>query len=133
MHEDLPSASVLLLEPNAVLRSAIQSVLEAASHPVQVCDSLAQVLTDARGRPDTVALVAWQATGGLLADEQRGRLTQLTSRVRLVVMVPRRWSRLLDLTDLRDVLAGILTKPFESDELLATVQHAVEPTPLAAS
>ena len=45
---------------------------------------------------DEVALVAWQAMDGLLADDHRHHLQQLTQRLRLVVMVPRAWARLLE-------------------------------------
>src|SRR5207253_4180358 len=102
------------------------AVLETTPCLVETCDSLGQVLVrSSDAQPDTVVLVAWQAMDGLLADEHRDHLQKLTSRLRLVVMVPRRWSRLLETTDLGDLLAGIIAKPFAADELLAVLRAAV--------
>src|SRR5262245_36812780 len=112
------SRRVALVEPNAALRSAVVAVLEGAQFDVAVCESLEQVLKQTSAEHGAVALVAWQAMDGLLADEHRNHLLKLTHRVRLVIMVPRRWSRLLDATDLGDVVAGIVAKPFEADELI---------------
>ena len=116
---------ILLVEPNAALRSAIVSVLEAAQCAVEVCDTLDSVVTRGYGVEDQVALVAWQAMGGLLADEHRNHLQKMTSHLRLVVMVPRAWARLLDTTDLSSYVAGIIAKPFEADELLGTLRAAL--------
>ena len=123
---------VLLLEPNAALRSAIQCVLDAEGYQVDTCDSLDQVLghSDPHARP--IALVAWQSMQGLLVEGQRQRLGELNHRLRLVVMVPRRWLRLLQQTDLAQTLAGIVAKPFEADELVRTLQQALSiPSPTA--
>ncbi len=117
---------VLLLEPNATSRSAILSVLDSSHYDVDVCDSLDQVLVHASTH-DTVALVAWQAMNGLLADEHRNHLLKLTNRLRLVIMVPRRWARLLVTTDLGGVVAGIVPKPFEADELVSAIRGAAAP------
>ena len=124
---------ILLVEPNAALRSAIVSVLEAAQCAVEVCDTLDGVVTRRYDTDDEVALVAWQAMGGLLADEHRHHLQKLTRHLRLVVMVPRAWARLLDTTDLRGFVAGIIAKPFEADELLGTLRAAVPQTASASS
>jgi len=115
---------VLLIEPNTSLRSAVLAVLEGAEFEVTLCDRLDQVLSQTSAEHGAVALVAWQAMDGLLADEHRNHLLNLSRRVRLVLMVPRRWSRLLDATDLGDIVAGIVAKPFEADELIAAVRAA---------
>jgi len=115
---------VLLIEPNPSLRSAMLAVLEGAEFEVTLCDTLDQVLLQTSAEHGAVALVAWQAMDGLLADEHRNHLLNLTRRVRLVIMVPRRWSRLLDATDLGDIVAGIVAKPFEADELIGAVRAA---------
>ena len=125
---------VLLVEPNAPLRGAVVAVLEGAEFEVTLCDTLDQVLAQPSAEQGGVALVAWQAMDGLLADEHRIHLLKLTHRVRLVIMVPRRWSRLLDATGLGDVVAGIVPKPFEADELIAAVRAASrEPVDVSAS
>jgi len=116
---------ILLVEPNAALRSAIISVLEAVQCSVEVCDSLDSVVTRGYGADDEVALVAWQAMGGLLGDEHRYHLQKLTQHLRLVVMVPRTWARLLDATDLGGCVGGIIPKPFEADELLSVLRAAM--------
>jgi DNA-binding response OmpR family regulator len=121
-------ARVLLLEPNAPLRNAILAVLAAEAYHVEACESLEQVLVrsnDRNGGTHDVALVAWQAMGGLLAEEHRHRLAELTDQLRVVLMVPRRWARLLDRTDLGAYVAGLVAKPFEADELLRTLQRAL--------
>jgi DNA-binding response OmpR family regulator len=122
---DATLGHVLLLEPNAALRSAILAVLDAERYQVQTCESLEQVLIRQDGHARVIALVAWQSMDGLLAEEHRHRLVELTSRLRLVLMMPRRWARLLEHTDLGAAVAGLVSKPFEADELLATLQRAL--------
>lgn len=116
---------VLLLEPNATLRSAIQTILVAEEYQVDSCDSLEQLLIGAQHPDQTIALVAWQSLQGLLAEEHRNDLMKLTDRLRLVLMVPRRWARLLESTDLRDAVAGMVAKPFEVEELLGALSMAL--------
>lgn len=115
---------VLLLEPNAALRSAILTILAAERYQVKTCESLERVLAEADGSEDTVALVAWQSMNGLLAEEHRHHLAQLTQRVRFVAMVPRRWARLLEATDLAESVAGLVAKPFEAEELIDSLNSA---------
>ena len=122
-HETVPR--VLLLEPNHQLRRAILDVLTSEQYVVQPCDSLEQVVEAGRDHGASVALVAWQSMGGLLADEHRSTLSGLTDRLHLVLMVPRRWQRLLQTTDLGDVVHGIVAKPFEAEELLDVVRAAL--------
>ena len=116
---------VLLVEPNAPLRSAVVAVLKAEQYRVQTCGSLQDALVEADGQAPTVALVAWQSMNGLLAEEHRHALEDLTRRVRLVVMVPRHWARLLDQTDVASTVAGIVAKPFAADELLHVLGRAL--------
>ena len=116
---------VLLLEPNVALRSAIATILGAERYRVDVVESLEQLLDGSTPFDDTVALVAWQGMHGLLAEERRSDLADVTRRIRLVVMVPRPWWRLLEGTDLTRAVTGLIAKPFEADELLATVQTAL--------
>ncbi len=116
---------VLLVEPNAPLRSAVVAVLKAEQYRVQTCGSLQDALVQADGQAPTVALVAWQSMNGLLAEEHRHALEDLTRRVRLVVMVPRHWARLLDQTDVASTVAGIVAKPFAADELLHVLGRAL--------
>jgi DNA-binding response OmpR family regulator len=120
--DTLAHPRVLLLEPNMTLRNAIFDVLAAEDYDVEPCESLEQVITRAGGDLD-VALVAWQSMEGLLADEHRHLLSQLTGRLRLVLMVPRRWRRLLDESDFG--FAGMVAKPFDADELLHSLQVAL--------
>ena len=112
---------VLLLEPNVGLRRAITEVLTAEEYLVEACESLDQVVAAAVGAHD-VALVAWQSMEGLLADEHRPTLRQLTGQLRIVLMVPRRWMRLLDQSDYGFV--SMVAKPFGADELLQSLQVA---------
>jgi DNA-binding response OmpR family regulator len=120
---DLPH--ILLVEPNAPLRSAIRTLLAAERYQVELCDSLEQVRTRTNGRQSAIALVAWQSMDGLLAEDRREHLVELTRGVRLVLMVPRRWSRLLQQTELCHAVAGLVAKPFEADELLGTLQTVI--------
>jgi DNA-binding response OmpR family regulator len=116
---------VLLLEPNAALRSAINTILSAEQYQVRVVDSLEQVLELASAPERSVALVAWQAMQGLLDDARRPELKDITRRLRLVVMVPRHWWRLLEGTDLSRAVAGLIAKPFQADDLLAVLDAAL--------
>ena len=123
---------VLLLEPNAGLRGAIYEVLTAEQYEVEVCQSLDQVTASVQGERD-VALVAWQSMQGLLADEHRHTLRQLTGRLPMVLMVPRRWLQLLDQSEYG--FTGMIAKQFDADALLSTMDlafsgertHAAEP------
>ena len=113
---------VLLVEPNAALRSAIVDVLMAEDYVVERCDSLEQVVGRAHGDDGEVVLIAWQSMQGLLAEEHRHSLSELTRRLRLVLMVPRRWARMLDASELG--VAGMISKPFDADELLDGLRRA---------
>lgn len=116
---------VLLLEPNTSLRTAIETILAAEEYSVELCDSLGQLIVLGQHSPRTVALAAWQSMEGLLAEEHRHDLVELTRRLRLVLMVPRRWARLLETTDLHEAVAGMVAKPFEADELLIALRSAL--------
>jgi hypothetical protein len=76
----------------------------------------------AAGHPSSVALVAWQGMDGLLTEDYRHDLLECVRRLRLVIMVPRRWRRLLDAGALGS--AQLLEKPFDGDELLASISRA---------
>jgi DNA-binding response OmpR family regulator len=123
--EDTTARRVLVLEPNSALRSAILTVLAAERYLAVPCGSLEQVLAHAAGEVDTVALVAWQNLDGLLSDEHRHDLIEIARRLRLVVMVPRGWARLLETTDVATILAGLVAKPFEAEELLGAIRNAL--------
>ena len=125
MNRDPTQTRVLLIEPNAPLRSAVVAVLTAEQYQVQTCGSLEEVLVRSDGDQATVALVAWQSMQGLLAEEHRHALVELTCRIRLVLMVPRHWARLLEQTDVASTVAGIVAKPFEADELLHVLRRAL--------
>lgn len=118
-------ARVLLVEPNAPLRAAIHAVLAAEDYQVEACESLEQVLARSQDHARDVALVAWQSMEGLLAEERRQSLAEVTNQLRLVLMVPRRWARLLERTDLGAYVSGLIAKPLEADELLLTLQRAL--------
>ena len=113
---------VLLLEPSPVLRGAVEEILAAEGYQVVRYDSLERLLAEAEPGEPEVALVAWQTLQGLLTDERRHELAVVAARVRMVVMVPRRWLRALQPADFG--IAGLLPKPFERDELLACLEHA---------
>ncbi len=132
MHDDnleLSRGRVLLLEPNTALRSAVLTLLAAERFEAETVDSLDQALARAPSSDHTVALVAWQSMQGLLAEEQRHQLMEISQRLRLVVMVPRRWARLLDATDLRSCVTALIAKPFQADELIDTLAGALQKTP----
>lgn len=114
---------VLLVEPNAALRSAIVDVLSAEHYRVEACDSLEEVLRSAHGHDSDVALVAWQRMDGLLAEEHKHHLAELTQRLRLVLMVPRGWARVLESADLG--VAALVPKPFNAEELVLTLRRVM--------
>jgi DNA-binding response OmpR family regulator len=116
---------VLLIEPNAALRSALVTVLDAEHYQVEPCQSLEQVLVRTAEASPVIALVAWQSMEGLLAEEHRHHLVDLSNRLRLVLMVPRRWLRLLERTDLGVAVAGLVPKPVEAEELLGALKQAL--------
>lgn len=119
-----PRGRVLIIEPNLALRSALESVLSAEDLHVECCATLQQLVLRNDESVPTVALVAWQAMDGLLAEEHRPDLLALSRRVRLVVMVPRRWLRLLENTDIGVAVAAIIPKPIEADQLIEAIERA---------
>jgi DNA-binding response OmpR family regulator len=126
------SPRILMLEPNQQLRAALRGLLTSEHFVVMECDSLDQVLAPMDDDRPTVALVAWQSMEGLLAEEHRHLLSEITRRLRLVLMVPRRWARLLETTDLGDTVAGLVAKPFEAEELLEKL-HTALATPVESA
>lgn len=116
---------VVLLEPNAALRSAIVTLLRAETYSVEVTDTFEHVRELATRADNSVVLVAWQSMEGLLAEGRRASLVALTRHLRLVVMVPRAWARLLEHTDLAAAVTQLIAKPFEADELLARLDAAL--------
>ena len=116
---------VLLLETNSPLRSAIITLLTAERFEVQRVESLDEALSVAMSAERTVALVAWQSMEGLLAEEHREHLMELARQLRLVIMVPRRWARLLEATDLPMCGVALVAKPFEADELIQYIETAL--------
>ena len=123
---DSSRGRVLLVEPNAPLRSAVLTILAAERFEAEALDSLDEALS--RGSDKSVALVAWQSMQGLLTEEHRHHLVEISQTLRLVVMVPRRWARLLDATDLRSCVTALIAKPFHADELIETLQVALAQT-----
>jgi hypothetical protein len=100
-------------------------VLAADQYRVQECQSLEELMKCTDRTAQTVALVAWQSMEGLLVEEHRHDLIELTRRLRLVLMVPRRWARLLESTDLGSTVAALVAKPFDADELLSTMKSVL--------
>jgi len=126
------SPSVLLLEPNSAVRRALDELLTLENYQVMLCESFEQVMLSATAADSyPVALVAWQCMQGLLSDEHRHHLVQITNRLQLVVMVPRHWKRLLEQSDLGFV--HMVAKPFDADELLEALSAAVARSPVAVS
>ena len=113
---------IFVVEPNVAVRAGIVDILASEQYEVQVCTSLGQVIRAAASHPSSVALVAWQGMDGLLTEEHRHDLVECVRRLRLVIMIPRRWSRLLDADALAS--AQLLEKPFDGDELLAVIKRA---------
>jgi FixJ family two-component response regulator len=113
---------VFVVEPNVAVREGIVDILASERYEVEVCASLGQVIRAAASHPRSVALVAWQGMDGLLTEEHRHELVEFVRRLHLVIMVPRRWARLLD-TDAVG-RAELLEKPFDGDGLLASIRRA---------
>ncbi|MBV9577463.1 MAG: response regulator transcription factor [Chloroflexi bacterium] len=123
----------MLLEPKLDLRRALQELLSAEGYTVEACGSLEELIERHTAAHSDLALAAWQSLDGLLADEHRHDLAQLTNRIPMVIMVPRVWLRVLQPLDL--AVRGLLAKPFDADELLACVAGSIqspEPTQAAA-
>jgi CheY-like chemotaxis protein len=118
-------AHVLLIEPNPTVRTELLNMLAAERYRVEACDSLEQALARIDDCGRVVTLVAWQSMDGLLTDERRHQLMALTRRLKLVLMVPRRWASLLEQSDLGLAVAGLIHKPVDMDELLRTLQRVL--------
>jgi len=98
-------------------------VLTADGYQVQTCDSLPRLMAHAPFAERDLALVAWQSMQGMLADEHRHELARFAARVPIVLIVPRRWLRLLQQTDL--CATALLPKPFDPDELRMCVRDVL--------
>jgi DNA-binding response OmpR family regulator len=125
---------VFVLEPKPDLRHALEDLLSAEGYGVEACESLQDLLARSTTTRCDLALTAWQCLQGLLAEEHRHDLVQLSSRIPLVIMVPRSWLRVLQPLDL--AVRGLLAKPFDADKLLECVSRSIVPasssTPLLA-
>jgi DNA-binding response OmpR family regulator len=114
-----------VLEPKPDLRHALEELLSAEGYDVETCESLQDLLARSTTTRCDLALTAWQCMQGLLAEEHRHDLAQLSSRIPLVIMVPRSWLRTLQPLDL--AVRGLLAKPFDAEELLECVSRSIVP------
>jgi DNA-binding response OmpR family regulator len=112
---------LFLLESNTTVRDAIHYVLCAEGYDIQACDSLPQLIAHAPFADGDFALLAWQSMDGLLSETHRHDMAQLAELLPIVLIVPRRWLRLLTPGDFS--VTALLPKPFDPEELRTCVHH----------
>ena len=100
-----------------MFRQAIQDILMAAGYEVVVCQSVEHLVASAHEGPPELALAAWQSLEGLLTDDRLHDVVAVSRRLRLVPMVPPGWLSVMRPAELG--VAGVLSRPVESDQLLA--------------
>jgi two-component system, NtrC family, nitrogen regulation response regulator NtrX len=120
-----PSGTVLLLEDDEGIRALLSLVLDGDGHDVRPCGSAEEVADLAAATPDAMALVDfWGTSHATLRDDERDELADLARTVPTVLVTGRDWAS--DEVARELGLAAVVRKPFDLDEVCATVTRALD-------
>jgi DNA-binding response OmpR family regulator len=117
--------SILLLEDDAELRDLLVDVLTGEGYRVQHCASPEDVMRASDADAGALAIVdAWGDSHQTLSDEEREQIGDLARSVPTLMLTGRTWSQGLRPAELG--LVGLVTKPFDLDEVLGIVKRSVD-------
>ena len=108
-----------LLVRDRALRNALQAALSSHDWSVQHHSRLSDLWTAAHA-PGGVAVLDWAVADGLLTEEHRHDLAQLSQRMQLIVLVPEAWLKYLSAEDLG--VAALVPKAWAPRALLSALQ-----------
>jgi DNA-binding response OmpR family regulator len=119
---------VLLLEDEAALREVLAEALLGEGYQVETSRTFAELYRAAAERRGDLALADfWGPSQLVLTDEDLAQLARLTRLLPVVLMTARCWADALTAEQLGAL--ALVRKPFELEELLATVGVAVRESP----
>jgi DNA-binding response OmpR family regulator len=111
---------VLLLEDEAALRDVLAEVLLGEGYRVETSRTVGELYRAVgERRGDLVLADVWGPGQLCLTDADRAQLARLTRRIPVVLMTARCWAD--DMTAEHVGTRALLHKPFELEELLATI------------
>jgi FixJ family two-component response regulator len=107
------------------LRATLTQTLSAAHYQMEFHSNVHELWTAAVDDGSAVALLDWTLAEGLLNEERRHDLAQLTRRIQLVVLVPDAWLRHLSAEDVG--AAALVAKAAGSEVLLQVLREVMPP------
>jgi CheY-like chemotaxis protein len=111
---------VLLLEDDKALRDVLTEVLTGEGYQVETCRTFGELYRTASELRGDIALADfWGPSLSELADAERDEITQLSRVIPVILMTARPWADAMSAEQLGT--RALLHKPFELDELLASI------------
>jgi DNA-binding response OmpR family regulator len=123
---------VLLVERDALLRKVLHGFCQAEGLDVRICVSLAELWSRIGGSPGDVALMDADSVDGLFGEEHSYHLGRFCQAVPVVLLADDVYQ--LDRRTMAELgVAAVLPKPFDLEQLMATLHAAAsDPTPAEA-
>jgi DNA-binding response OmpR family regulator len=115
----------LLLEDDVALRDLLLEAFATENVDVRTCDSYEEVReAAARAEADIVIADFWGGSQRSLPDSDRDDIRELCSYLPVILLTGRTWAAETSAEELG--AHALIRKPFDLDDLLRTVQAAVE-------
>ena len=116
---------VLLLEDDVALRGLLEEALSSEGFGVQLCESFQEIRDAAAAQQgDVIVADFWGGSQRTLTDAARAEIGQLTSLLPVILLTGRTWAASTTAAELG--ARALVRKPFDLDELLATVEAAFQ-------
>jgi two-component system nitrogen regulation response regulator GlnG len=119
----------LLLEDDTALRDLLLEAFASENFDVRACETFEEVRDlAARSEADLVVADFWGGSQRTLPDSDRDDIRELCSYLPVILLTGRTWASETSAEELG--AHALIRKPFDLDDLLQTVEQAVE-TPQA--
>jgi two-component system, OmpR family, phosphate regulon response regulator PhoB len=116
---------VLLLEDDLALRGLLQEVLGLEAFEVILCESYDEVRRAAAGeRGDIIVADFWGGSQRTLNESGRDQIRELTTLLPVVLLTGRSWAGETTAAELG--ARALMRKPFDLDDLLATIERELQ-------
>ncbi|HEY2596072.1 MAG TPA: response regulator [Chloroflexota bacterium] len=115
----------LLLEDDSALRDLLLEAFASENFDVRACETFEEVRDlAARSEADLVVADFWGGSQRTLPDSDRDDIRELCSYLPVILLTGRTWASETSAEELG--AHALIRKPFDLDDLLQTVEQAVE-------